>query len=180
MTARRPNVLLVTIDQWRADCLSTAGHPVVYQTSTLAARRAVHEDHFAQAAPCGPSRASLFTGLYVMNHRSVGNGTPLDARWPTLATLAREAGYDPVLFGHTDTTVDPRTIRGRRSTTAHLRRRAARLPHRRAAPGSAEAWLDWLRARGQPTPATVDELYAQAGAGHTGALPGRSAAKRPS
>ncbi len=63
-----------------------------------------------QTAPCGPSRASLFTGLYAHNHRSVGNGTPLDARFTNLALELRAGGYDPVLFGYTDTTVDPRTV----------------------------------------------------------------------
>ncbi len=28
-----------------------------------------------------------------------------------MAILAREAGYDPVLFGYTDTSLDPRTLR---------------------------------------------------------------------
>ncbi len=28
-----------------------------------------------------PARASLLTGMYMMNHRVVQNGIPLDARW---------------------------------------------------------------------------------------------------
>jgi arylsulfatase A-like enzyme len=38
------------------------------------------------------------------------NGTPLDDRFTNVARLARDAGYDPTLFGYTDTSVDPRTV----------------------------------------------------------------------
>ena len=109
---RRPNLLLVTLDQWRGDHLSSAGHPTVSTPNLdrLASEGVRFTRHFAQAAPCGPSRASLLTGTYQHVHRSVANGTPLDARFTNVALEAREAGYEPVLFGHTDTTVDPRTV----------------------------------------------------------------------
>ena len=66
--------------------------------------------HYAQAAPCGPSRACLYTGLYQMNNRVVRNGTPLDARHDTIALAMRRLGYQPTLFGYTDQAVDPRTV----------------------------------------------------------------------
>ncbi len=107
-----PNVLFVTADQWRGECLSSLGHPVVRTPNLdrLAARGVTFRNHFAQSAPCGPSRASLYTGMYAMNHRSVTNGTPLDARFTNIALEARALGFDPVLFGYTDTSVDPRTV----------------------------------------------------------------------
>ena len=106
------NVLFVTADQWRGDCLGAAGHPVVRtpHLDRLAAGGVSFRRHFAQAAPCGPSRASLYTGMYLMNHRSVLNGTPLDARHTNVAHLARELGYEPALFGYTDSSADPRTV----------------------------------------------------------------------
>lgn len=110
--AVRPNVLLVTLDQFRGDALSCAGHPLV-RTPTLdalAARGVRFARHHANAAPCAPGRASLYTGTYQMNHRVVGNGTPLDDRLDNVARVARRAGYDPVLFGYTDQAVDPRTV----------------------------------------------------------------------
>lgn len=107
-----PNVLFVTADQWRGDSLSCAGHPVVRTPNLdrLAASGVRFARHFAQAAPCGPSRASLYTGMYLMNHRSATNGTPLDARHTNIALEARKLGYRPALFGYTDTSVDPRTV----------------------------------------------------------------------
>ena len=106
------NVLFITVDQWRGDSLSCMGHDVVQTPNidSLAAGGVLFADHWANAAPCGPSRACLLTGMYMQNHRSVLNGSPLDARFTNLALEARQAGYDPVLFGYTDTSVDPRTV----------------------------------------------------------------------
>lgn len=64
--------------------------------------------HYSVTNPCGPSRASLLTGQYAMNHRSVRNGTPLRHDTPNIATEMRKAGYVPQLFGYTDTSADPR------------------------------------------------------------------------
>src|SRR5262249_26292285 len=50
----------------------------------------------------------LLTGLYMMNHRVVANGVPLDARHATLPRVLNEAGVDPYLIGYTTTTPDPR------------------------------------------------------------------------
>ena len=66
------------------------------------------KNHYAQAVPCAPSRASIHTGMYLQNHRACTNGTPLDARHTNWAIETRRAGFDPVLFGYTDTANDPR------------------------------------------------------------------------
>ena len=44
----------------------------------------------------------------MINHRSVKNGTPLDSRHTNIALEARKAGFDPTLFGYTDSCPDPR------------------------------------------------------------------------
>ena len=104
------NVLLIIADQWRGDCLGFLGHPAVRTPNldALAADSTVFTRHFGQSAPCGPARASMLTGLYVMNHRVVANGVPLDARHPNLALELRRAGLDPNLVGYTTTAPDPR------------------------------------------------------------------------
>ena len=106
------NVLFITADQWRGDCLSALNHPVVRTPNldALAAEGVLFRRHFANAVPCGPSRASLHTGMYLQNHRSGTNGTPLDARHTNWAKEAAAHGYDPVLFGYTDTSLDPRGL----------------------------------------------------------------------
>ena len=75
----RTNILFITLDQWRGDCLGAAGHPVVEtpHLDRLVAEGVRFTSHYAQSAPCGPSRASLLTGTYQHVHRSVQNGTPV-------------------------------------------------------------------------------------------------------
>ena len=109
--ARKKNVLFIIADQWRGDCLGFLGHPAVATPNldALAGRGVTFTRHFGQSAPCGPARASMLTGLYVMNHRVVANGVPLDARHATLPLTLRHAGFDPCLVGYTTTVPDPRT-----------------------------------------------------------------------
>jgi arylsulfatase A-like enzyme len=110
--APRGNVLFITVDQWRGDCLGIDGHPVV-ETPTLdrLAREGTRfRRHFANAAPCGPSRACLYTGTYLMTNRAVLNGTPLDDRFTNIAREVRQLGFDPKLFGYTDSAADPRGL----------------------------------------------------------------------
>ncbi len=110
--ASRPNILLITLDQFRADSMSCAGHPLVKTPNLdrIAAHGVRLARHFAQAAPCSPGRAALYTGTYQMNNRVVANGTPLDDRFDNVAHVATRAGYVPTLFGYTDQGVDPRSV----------------------------------------------------------------------
>ncbi|HEX4571240.1 MAG TPA: sulfatase-like hydrolase/transferase, partial [Dongiaceae bacterium] len=110
MPASEPRkVLFIAADQWRGECLSALGHACVRtpHLDRLASQGVLFRRHYAQCAPCGPARTSMLTGLYMMNHRSVKNGTPLDDRFTNLARELRKAGYDPTLFGYTDTSPDP-------------------------------------------------------------------------
>lgn len=88
-----------------------------------------------------------------MNHRVVGNGTPLDDRFPNVARLARSAGYDPTLFGYTDQGIDPRVSTGpydpRLSTYEGI------LPGFTVGvhlPTEHEAWRRWLVEQGHDDP----------------------------
>lgn len=104
------NILFIMLDQWRSECLSILGHAHVKTPNidSLAANGVLFKQHYCQTIPCGPSRASIYTGMYQHNHRSICNGTPLDARFSNIALELRKAGYSPVLFGYTDTAMDPR------------------------------------------------------------------------
>jgi arylsulfatase A-like enzyme len=151
------NVLFITADQWRGDCLSSVGHPCLQTPNLdrLAADGLLFGQHYAQATPCGPSRASLYTGTYLQNHRSVNNGTPLDARFTNVALEARKAGYDPVLFGYTDVSVDPRH---HEPDDPALRTYGGVLPGMKAVvhdDGEALPWIADLKAKGY----SVSEEY---------------------
>jgi arylsulfatase A-like enzyme len=156
------NILFVTADQWRGDCLSTLQHPCVRtpHLDDLAASGVLFAEHYCQAVPCGPSRASLHTGLYMMNHRSVTNGTPLDRRHSNWALKLRAAGYDPVLFGYSDTSADPREYP---ADAPELRTMEGELPGLRTEvhlnEGDVVAWADWLQAQGVSVPERGYDLY---------------------
>ncbi len=154
---RPPNILFVTGDQWRAECLSAVGHPVVEtpRLDALAAEGTLFRRHFANASPCGPSRASIHTGLYAMTHRSVRNGTPLDARFDNWALALSRHGYEPCLIGYTDTSADPR-----RFPKDHpaLRTYEGVLPGMTpllVLPSDHAPWLQYLRREGYDVPAVA-------------------------
>ncbi len=105
----RGNILFVTVDQLAAEVLDgpLAAHVATPNFDRLAATGATFANHFTVTVPCGPARASLLTGLYAMNHRAIRNGTPLARHHATIATEARRAGYEPLLFGYSDIAPDP-------------------------------------------------------------------------
>ena len=158
------NILLITLDQFRGDCLSAAGHPAVKTPNLdrVAAEGVRLGRHYSQAAPCSPGRASLYTGLYQMNHRVVGNGTPLDRRFDNLAHAARRAGYAPTLFGYTDQSVDPRETTG--PDDPRLLSYEEILPGfdvgLRLTAGDPAPWMSWLRALGHRIPDAPDAVLA--------------------
>lgn len=103
-------VLMIIVDQLRADCVhgAMAEHVDMPNLDALGKEAVTFTSHYSVTNPCGPSRASIFTGQYAMNHRSIRNGTPLSNDIPNLAREVRKGGYDPMLFGYSDTTIDPR------------------------------------------------------------------------
>ncbi|OLP50763.1 phosphonate monoester hydrolase [Allorhizobium taibaishanense] len=162
----KPNILLITADQWRGDCLSATGHPVVKtpNVDALAAEGLLFRQHFAATAPCSPARAAIYTGLYQMNNRVCRNGTPLDARFDTIALAARRAGYDPTLFGYTDVSPDPRSLD---PADPHLTSYEGVLPGFTVGQLLLEddrQWLSWLKMkRGGKRPVTTIHRTSQEG-----------------
>ena len=159
------NVLLITADQFRGDCLWALGHDFVKtpHLDALASNGALFRNHYCQATPCSPARASLLTGLYQLNHRVVRNGTPLDRRHDNLARMVRRHGHDPVLFGYTDQTRDPRETAGDNPWVATFE---GVLPGSRAdarggvmLDGVGQPWRDWLVGRGVAVPAKLEDLF---------------------
>lgn len=157
---RRPNILVITCDQWRGD--SIGGISSVVRTpnvDALAREGVTFRRHYAGSAPCGPARACLYTGLYQMTNRVCSNGTPLDARHDTMAFAARRAGYDPTLFGYTDVSPDPRlyhpndpNLKSYEGVLPGFSVRVKLSDHRRV-------WLSWLKARGRDVSMGSPEIH---------------------
>ena len=91
------NLLFIIADQWRADSLGCAGHPVVQTPNLdrLAKEGTRFEKCFVQTAPCGPSRMCIYTGRYLCSHRAVHNKTPLIDAEDNLGRWLRDGGTDP-------------------------------------------------------------------------------------
>ena len=143
----------------------------------LAAEGVAFRRHYSQATPCGPGRASLYTGLYLHNHRSVNNGTPLDTRHSNVALEARRAGYDPALFGYTDVSADPR---GRDPGDPELRSYEGVLPGMTPVVlmrGDMLPWVAYLRGRGYAVGEEANAVFRPRGmispGPRRGARPGR-------
>lgn len=155
------NILLVTADQWRGDTLSILEHPCVRtpHLDALANDGVAFTRHYSQASPCAPGRASLYTGLYLKNHRVVANDVPLDARHTNIALESRRAELNPVLFGYTDTSWDPRH---RLSADSSFAREYKVLPGMTAVVPMVDInqpWLTDLRAKGYDIPAGKSGVY---------------------
>ncbi len=89
MTNQR-NIVLIMADQWRGDCLSSAGHPVVNTPylDQLALKGARFTNAYSACPSCIAARASLMTGLTPGSHGRVGYQDGVPWNYPT--TLAGE------------------------------------------------------------------------------------------
>ena len=154
------NILFITADQWRGECLSSLGHLVqTPNLDALASEGVLFKNHFANAVPCGPSRASLYTGMYLQNHRSGTNGTPLDARHTNWALELRKNGYDPVLFGYTDTANDPRAFDENDPVLENYEGPLPGINPVGMMGSNIEPWANWLAKKGHEIPSPTSDLY---------------------
>ena len=98
---RRRNLVLVTIDTLRPDRLGCYGNTAIETPNLdgLAQRGALFANAVTHTPLTAPSHASLFTGLYPMQHkvRDTG-GFVLDQSHPTLAELLRRQGWETAAF----------------------------------------------------------------------------------
>ena len=144
------NVLFITVDQWRGDCLSALGHPVSRRrrstrwppaaSSSPTTGRTRH-----RAARRGPASTP---GTYQHRNRSILNGTPLDARFTNVALMARETGLRPGALRLHRHLGRPAHGAARRSPPVQLRGRPAGIPRRDRGPvGAGEPGLGALAGR---------------------------------
>jgi len=159
-------VLFITADQWRGDALGSLGHPACLTPNLdrLAREGTTFTQHYTVATPCGPARASLLTGLYPFLHRSIRNGAPLDRRHSNIAQEVRKAGYDPVLFGYTDSSADPAEMA---PADPRLKSYEGVLPGFRLEASLNEAcltgWLSELAGKGYEIPERLLDIYRHPG-----------------
>lgn len=98
---RKWNLLIITNDQHRADCLACYGNPVIQTPNTdrLASQGVRFGNAFVHAPQCVPSRVSLHTGRYPHIHRVPTNAYVLPDTEQTLAEVLNESGYRTACAG---------------------------------------------------------------------------------
>lgn len=155
------NILLIVVDQWRADCVPHLGTPHLRTPNLdrLCREGVTFRNHVTTCVPCGPARASLLTGLYLMNHRAVQNTVPLDARHVTLPRALRAAGYDPALVGYTTTTPDPRTTSEQDPRFSVLGDNMDGWRAVGAFEPDHDGYFGWLAQKGYALPANRDDIW---------------------
>ncbi|HEY4203147.1 MAG TPA: sulfatase-like hydrolase/transferase [Devosiaceae bacterium] len=102
MPTTRPNVLLITADEWPGTLLGCAGHPAI-ETPTLdaLARSGTRFSRaYSECPVCMPARRSLMTGMSPRAHGDrVFQGKLAMPSTPTLADAFVEAGYQAYAVG---------------------------------------------------------------------------------
>ena len=100
--APQPNIVLINVDQWRADCLSIEGHPVVHTPwlDQLALQGARFRRAYAACPSCIAARAALHTGLTQRTHGRVGYQDGVPWNYPvTIASEFTRHGYQTQAIG---------------------------------------------------------------------------------
>ena len=92
---RRPNIVFVLMDQWRAQAFGYTGDPNARtpHVDALAAESFNFRNAVSGFPVCSPYRASLMTGQYAVRHGVVVNDVELKPDGPTLGETVRKAGY---------------------------------------------------------------------------------------
>ncbi len=100
--ARRPNIVIIISDQFRADCLGSLGMNPMGLTPNLdvmASRGTLFTSACCNQPVCAPARASMFTGQYPSRHGVWHNSAGLPEDAVTLARVLRQAGYSANYIG---------------------------------------------------------------------------------
>ncbi len=95
-----PNLLLVSLDTFRADhvgALGATGDPTP-NLDRLAGEGVLFTRAFAQIPITGPSHMSILSGTYPWTHETLANGVAVPPSVPVLPEIARASGYRTAAF----------------------------------------------------------------------------------
>lgn len=98
---KKPNVIFVFADQWRAQDVGYTGNPVV-KTPTidkLSQESIVFTNAVSGCPVCCPYRASLLTGQYPLTHGVFYNDKQLDPEAISMGKIYKQAGYETGYIG---------------------------------------------------------------------------------
>jgi arylsulfatase A-like enzyme len=101
VSPRKPNIVLVLTDQWRAQAFGYAGDPNV-KTPCIDAleTRSINFQNAISVCPvCTPQRASLLTGRFPTSNGMFHNDIYLPKEELCMAEILKDAGYDTGYIG---------------------------------------------------------------------------------
>ncbi len=98
---RRPNVLFVLADEWRAQAMGYAGDANAHTPAfdRLAAESVNFAETVSGTPVCCPYRGSLMTGQYPLTNGLYINDVPLQPKGATLGEAFRRSGYQTGYIG---------------------------------------------------------------------------------
>ena len=116
MTDRKPNVLFILTDEWRAQSTGYGGDQdaPTPRIDDLARESTSFENAISGAPVCCPARASLLTGQYPLEHGVYINDVELEPNGTTLGEVYRDAGYRTGYIGKWHLYGSPDGFYGRR------------------------------------------------------------------
>lgn len=155
---RRPNILMIIVDQMRTPVWMPAGATGAALLPNLTAlkRRSVSfERHYTASNDCSPARSVLLTGLHT--HQTgvmITGGSWLDPRFPTWGKLLRGLGYSTAYYGKWHLNPNPR------APLEQYGFDGGTYPSPNGGPGQgtrvdphiANQFIDWLHSNGGDTP----------------------------
>ena len=99
--SKKPNVVFVFADQWRAQATGYAGDPnaMTPNIDRLAAESIVFSTAVSTTPVCCPYRASLLTGQYPLTHGIFMNDAPLNPAAITMGKIYKSSGYNTGYIG---------------------------------------------------------------------------------
>ncbi len=101
--SRRPNILVIMVDQLRTPCwfsATPAAQRLMPNLASLRSGAVSFDSHYTASNDCSPARATLLTGLYT--HQTgcmITGGSTLSPGFPTWGTMLREQGYRTWWYG---------------------------------------------------------------------------------
>jgi len=100
---RRPNIIVIVVDDLRWDELGVAGHPYIEtpHIDGLARDGARFSNAFHSVPLCSPNRASILTGQYPSRHGIIDNvaRNRMSHRLQTFPRALQREGYETAFFG---------------------------------------------------------------------------------
>ena len=102
----KPNVLLITVDQWSGRYLGAMGHPCIMTPTLdqLAANGVLFSNCYSAGPVCIPARRALMTGTTPQTHGCNQNMNIPMPDLPTIADVFRQGGYQAYAVGKIHTT----------------------------------------------------------------------------